>query len=179
MSSNLSNATSARSSLKSEAVLVRTHHDKLVRLRRANVVLYWSDRIVQKGLNWIPTNLLRAIAWLLIVLISVLSVVPPSRRPSISDDAHNFEHLAIFMLTGLAFGLGYRFRHLSQAAGLIIFAGMIEIAQTWIPGRHARTGDFVIDAMSACIGVLMAWLIIKVMVTNRDFLKQNDIAPGV
>ena len=49
------------------------------------------------------------------------------------------------------------------AAGLIVFAAAIEIAQYWIPGRHARLGDFIVDAVSACVGVAVAWLSIKTM----------------
>ena len=118
--------------------------------------------MIQIRLHRIATKLLRAVAWLLIVVISVLSLVPPSHRP-VTGTPHNFEHFAIFMLTGLAFGLGYHFRHLSQAAGLIAFAGAIEIAQYWVPGRHARIGDFIVDAMSACIGVVAAWLAIQAL----------------
>jgi VanZ family protein len=106
------------------------------------------------------SRLPRAGAWLLIIAITVLSVVPPSLRP-MTDVPHDLEHLAIFVATGLAFGLGYRFRHLYQAVGLATFSGAIEIAQYWVPGRHARFGDFTVDAMSACIGVFAASLIIK------------------
>jgi VanZ family protein len=121
------------------------------------------ERHVEHNIIYLMINrLLRTGAWLLIIAITVLSVVPPSLRP-ITDAPHDLEHLAIFVATGLAFGLGYRFRHLYRATGLVTFAGAIEIAQYWVPGRHARFGDFTVDAMGACIGVFAAWLMIKAM----------------
>jgi VanZ family protein len=114
----------------------------------------------------IMSKLARAGAWLLVVAIVALSLVPPSLRP-ITDAPHALEHLAIFLATGLAFGLGYRFHHLYQAIGLATFAGIIEVAQYWVPGRHARFGDFTVDATSTCIGVLAAWLIVKTMSRRR------------
>jgi len=50
-------------------------------------------------------RLFTAIAWLLLLLILVLSIVPVDYRP-ITPIPHDLEHAAIFMLTGLAFGLG-------------------------------------------------------------------------
>ena len=108
------------------------------------------------------SKLSRAAAWLLIIAIAVLSVVPPTLRP-ITDAPHSIEHFAIFIATGLACGLGYRFHHLYQAIGLAAFAAAIEVTQIWVPGRHARLSDFIVDAVSACIGVLAAWLTVKAM----------------
>jgi VanZ family protein len=31
--------------------------------------------------------------------------------------------------------------------------GVIEILQFWAPGRHARLEDFVVDALTACLGL--------------------------
>ena len=118
--------------------------------------------VERKIVYLIIDRLLRAGAWLLVIAIVILSVVPPSLRP-ITDAPHDLEHLAIFAATGLAFGFGYRFRHLYQAVGLAAFAGAVEIAQYWVPGRHARLGDFTVDALGACIGVFAAWLMLKAM----------------
>jgi VanZ family protein len=37
-----------------------------------------------------------------------------------------------------------------------MFSGTIEIAQLFAPGRHARIGDFILDAVAAYIGLVMA-----------------------
>jgi hypothetical protein len=42
------------------------------------------------------------------------------------------------------------------AIGLVIFAGAIELAQLFAPGRHARLSDFIVDASAACIGLAAA-----------------------
>jgi len=39
---------------------------------------------------------------------------------------------------------------------LVIFAGAVELAQTGVPGRHARLSDFIVDALAACVGVAIA-----------------------
>jgi VanZ family protein len=42
---------------------------------------------------------------------------------------------------------------------MIVFAGALEVAQYWIPGRHARMSDFVINAIGAIIGVIVGRLV--------------------
>ena len=71
-----------------------------------------------------------------------------------------FEHFAIFCATGAAFGLGYSsYRRLPLAIVLMTFAGAIEFAQIFAPGRHARISDFLVDAFAACIGVAVSALV--------------------
>jgi len=96
-------------------------------------------------------------AWLLILAIAFLSLVSPLLRP-VTGLPHSLEHLAIFVLTGFAFGKGYPSRHQLQFASLVLFAGLIEIAQSWAPGRHARLSDFIVDASAACAGIGLAWI---------------------
>jgi len=93
----------------------------------------------------------RMSAWLLTLAIVILSLVPPELRPRLGG-LHALEHFVIFSATGLAFGLGYRPRY-STAIGLVLFAGAIELAQLFVPGRHARLSDFIVDALAACIGL--------------------------
>ncbi len=97
----------------------------------------------------------RASAWLLTSAIVILSLVPPELRPTL-DGLHVLEHFAIFSATGFTFGLGYRPRY-STAIGLVFFAGAIELAQLFAPGRHARLGDFIVDALAACIGLAASY----------------------
>jgi VanZ family protein len=101
-------------------------------------------------------SIARAAAWILVTSIVVLSLVPPSWRP-ITDFPHYFEHFGIYVITGLAFGVGYRRKEILFLI-LPIFAGAIELAQLLVPGRHARATDFVIDALAMCIGLTMTML---------------------
>jgi VanZ family protein len=100
----------------------------------------------------------RISAWVLAAIIVVLSLVPPGLRPE-TGAPHDLEHFAIFVATGLVFGLGYARRYGIVAIFLVVFAGTIEIAQLFVPGRHARLSDFVVDALAACIGLLATLLV--------------------
>ena len=90
--------------------------------------------------------------------IVILSLVPPALRPETSTP-HSLEHLIIYAATGFAFGLGYKRRHDLLAILLVLFSGAIEIAQLFVPGRHARLSDFIIDAVAVCIGLVMSSLL--------------------
>jgi VanZ family protein len=91
-------------------------------------------------------------AWLLLLAIAVLSLAPPWYRP-VTGIPHALEHFAIFLATGMAFGLGYSTPYLFQLIPLISFTAAVEIAQLWVPGRHARFTDFLFDALGVGIGV--------------------------
>jgi VanZ family protein len=112
-------------------------------------------------------------AWLLVLAILLLSVVPPSLRP-VTDAPHNVEHFAIFLVTGFTFGMGYPYRFGLQAIALIAFTGLIEIAQLWVPGRHARLSDFVVDGLAACVGIGIAWLYARVKSRGGTHLIASD-----
>jgi len=99
----------------------------------------------------------RIAAWALAAAIVILSPVP-TLRPE-TGAPHSLEHFTIFAATGFAFGLGYKRRHHLLAILLVVFSSAIEIAQLFVPGRHARLGDFIIDALAACIGAVMASLL--------------------
>ena len=90
--------------------------------------------------------------WVLLFVIAVLSFVPPNSRPD-TGAPHSLEHLALFVPTGLAFALGYAPRYMLQLFGLIAYAVVIELSQLWVPGRHARLSDLIINALGLCIGV--------------------------
>jgi VanZ family protein len=100
----------------------------------------------------------RTAAWTLAAAIVILSLVPPALRPETSAP-HSLEHLLIYAATGFAFGLGYKRRHDLLAALFVLFSAAIEIAQLFVPGRHARLTDLVIDAVAACIGLVMPSLL--------------------
>lgn len=98
----------------------------------------------------------RIIASALAAAIIVLSLVPPRLRPD-TGLPHGLEHFIMYSATGLAFGVGYG-RHRLLLVLLVIFSGGVEIAQTLVPGRHARLGDFIIDSLALGIGVVIASL---------------------
>jgi len=105
-------------------------------------------------------RLFQVIAWVFVAAIIALSLVSPALRP-VTMLPHDVEHLAIFIITGFALGLGYPGHLARHMALLVIFAGAIELAQFATPGRHPRLIDFVVDAASACLGVLLAALVLR------------------
>jgi VanZ family protein len=97
----------------------------------------------------------RALAWFLSIVIVALSLAPPSLRP-VTAAPHKLEHFTIFLMWGLTFGVWNRAKRTYQMVAAVFFAGAIEIAQYWVPGRHARISDFVVDAAAACLGIFFA-----------------------
>jgi VanZ family protein len=108
------------------------------------------------------TLILRIIAWLLTAAVTFATLGPPRYRPH-SELGQDGEHALAFVLVGLAFGLAYTRHRLLTAAIAIVLIGVLELLQLWMPGRHARWEDFVVDALAACAGIAVAavldWLL--------------------
>lgn len=121
--------------------------------------MYYSD------LRLRMTNTARVVAWTLATAIIVLSVVPPNLR-TVTPLPHDLEHFGIFCATGLAFALGYRHRNLLLPTLLVSFAAAVEVAQLFVPGRHARLSDFLVDAAGICIGWLSVLLMDGLMLSS-------------
>jgi VanZ family protein len=101
------------------------------------------------------TIILRIIAWLLAAAVTFATLGPPQYRPH-SHLGQDGEHTLAFVLVGLAFGLAYTRNRLLTAATAVVMIGLLEILQLWMPGRHARVEDFVVDALAACAGLAAA-----------------------
>ena len=97
-------------------------------------------------------RLTQATGWILLFAIAAVSVVPAELRP-ITILPHDWEHAAICLIAGCAFGLGYTNGFVAWLVGLSTFTLAIEIAQLWIPGRHARVEDFLVDVFSISVGL--------------------------
>jgi hypothetical protein len=97
----------------------------------------------------------RAIAWVGILAIIVLSVVPAADRP-VTGAGQLFEHFTAFALVAGLFAIGYRLSLIRLLLLAFFFCGGIELLQVAVPTRHARLSDFVIDFVGAgfAIGVV-------------------------
>jgi VanZ family protein len=108
------------------------------------------------------TLILRIIAWLLTAAVTFATLGPPRLRPH-SELGQDGEHALAFVLVGLAFGLAYTRHRLLTATIAVVLIGVLELLQLWMPGRHARLEDFVVDALAACVGIAVAagldWLV--------------------
>lgn len=98
---------------------------------------------------------LRLFAWLLAAAVTFATLGPADLRPH-SDLGQDGEHALAFVLLGLAFGLAYSRRRWMTAAIAVVLIGALELLQLVAPGRHARLEDFVVDALTACIGFALA-----------------------
>jgi len=100
--------------------------------------------------------IVRIFAWLLAVAVTFATLGPPRYRPHAGMFGHDGEHMFAFILVGLAFGVGYP-RHRPMAAGVsVILIGILELLQLFVPGRHARLEDFLVDAVTALVGFMIA-----------------------
>ena len=101
------------------------------------------------------TIALKIFAWLLAAAVTFATLGPPRYRPH-SDFGQDGEHTLAFVLLGLAFGLAYTRNRPLTAAIAVAMTGVLELLQRWVPGRHARLEDFVVDALAACAGLAVA-----------------------
>jgi VanZ family protein len=115
--------------------------------------------------------ILRIVAWSLAAAVAFATLGPPTYRPR-SDLGQTGEHALAFLVVGLAFGLAYGRNRRATAAASIVLIGLLELLQRWMPGRHARLGDFVVDALAACAGLLLAaglqWTIKRARQSNVE-----------
>ena len=108
------------------------------------------------------TRLFQIGAWACLAVIGALSLVAPRLRP-VTFLPHNAEHVAIFVLAGLAVGLGYPNRNGRHMIMLAVFAAVVEVAQFVTPGRHPRLSDFAVDTLGAWAGVALALAITRLL----------------
>jgi hypothetical protein len=97
----------------------------------------------------------RVTGWVLIAAAIFLTIGPREFRPATGVE-HDLEHFLAFALVGLVFGLGYPGRLSVMAPLAFAIAAVLETAQVWIAHRHAYFSDFVINALAACIGLVIA-----------------------
>ena len=101
------------------------------------------------------TTILRLFAWLLAAAVTFATLGPAAARPH-APFGHNGEHAFAFILIGLAFGLAYVRNRISVAAIAVAMIGLLELLQLWVPGRHARLEDFVVNTLVALAGFTVA-----------------------
>jgi VanZ family protein len=94
--------------------------------------------------------MLRRLSWLLLAAIFALSVVPAAVRPVVAPQT--IEHAAAFAIAGVLFVFAHELTFIRGAAVAVAYSGLIELVQLFVPGRHARLSDFLIDALAALIG---------------------------
>jgi len=117
------------------------------------------------------TILLRLFAWSLAAAVAFATLGPPGLRPH-SNLGQDGEHALAFVLLGVAFGLAYTSNRWLTAVLAVGLTGALELLQLWMPGRHARLEDFMVDALAACIGLAIAaafdWIVRRTRQTSTS-----------
>jgi VanZ family protein len=107
--------------------------------------------------NWSTDQykgLFRALAWLGVFAILILSVVPADERP-VFGIGQGFEHVTAFGLVAGVFAIGYRLTLIRLLLMALLFCGGIELLQVPLPTRHARVSDFVIDLLGSYLAIAL------------------------
>lgn len=104
--------------------------------------------------------------------ILVLHIVPPTHRP-VTSASHNVEHLIVFLGLGLAFGFGYYLRTRALAFALPAFCLAVEAVQHWVPGRHARLADLLVNTVAAVVGLGVAFVMSRTMLPRAWFSEKQ------
>jgi VanZ family protein len=91
----------------------------------------------------------RILAWIGILAIIVLSIVPAAERP-VTDFGNQLEHFTAFALAAGAFAIGYDQSFPRLMLFALFFCGGLELLQVPLPTRHARVSDFIIDFVASC-----------------------------
>jgi VanZ family protein len=108
---------------------------------------------------------LKAISWLIILGLVIVTIVPADERP-VTGLEHDLEHFVAFALAGLTFGLAYAGHLGARCVSAIVFTLALELSQIPLASRHARVEDFVVDAVGACLGIVIAYALRK-LAKNR------------
>jgi VanZ family protein len=95
----------------------------------------------------------RIAAWVSIVAVAVLSLLPGSRIVR-TELGGSLEHVIAYTGTALLTALAYEERGtLRPLALLVAYAALLEFLQKFSPGRHAQLRDFLFSAAGVMIGI--------------------------
>lgn len=84
-----------------------------------------------------------------------------SLRPMNSGSIGHWDKLGHFTLYGVFAVLGYKlFKHsrhyYALCMGIVIYGGLMEVAQSFMPGRMMSVYDFIANAVGVIIGAVIA-----------------------
>lgn len=126
--------------------------------------------------------MLRVAAWLCLLGLAVLSLLPGKDllRTDLARLGHGklIEHFIAYAGATLCVGLAYpgRLPRLAVAALLISYAGALEIGQLYVPGRGAALRDFAASTAGVVAGSLLLPLGARLLA--RLFPATNPAAAG-
>jgi VanZ family protein len=99
----------------------------------------------------------RLLAWALLAAAIALTVVPARFRPETGAPSW-LEHFLLFLMLGSGFAFSYPGKKFALCFAALAFTATLEFVQLFVPGRHARLSDLLIDALSAWMGIALVSL---------------------
>ncbi|MGO4574343.1 VanZ family protein [Microvirga sp. 2TAF3] len=119
---------------------------------------------------------LRILAWLLVTAVAIFTLSPIELRPMTGAPA-DFERLAAFALVGGMFCLAYPRHRIAIVLFLIGVAGLLEVMQHIVPGRHGRSHDFAVKAVAVVTGSILTILIERITTrTSSEPVASQDVS---
>ena len=103
-------------------------------------------------------KMLKIAAWLVILGLVIITIVPATERP-VTGLQHDLEHFLAFGFAGLLFALAYPHRLLPMVLAAILYTLALEIIQIPLSTRHARLEDFAVDALGACAAIFVVYVV--------------------
>ncbi|WP_157961325.1 VanZ family protein [Microvirga flavescens] len=113
--------------------------------------------MLQRNSSETVRGLSRLVGWLLIAAVMVFTLAPIGIRPVTAAPA-DLERFVAFVLIGGAFYIGYPRHHIGFVLLVIGIAGLLEVLQNIVPGRHGHWHDYFVKATGVLIGTLLARL---------------------
>jgi hypothetical protein len=101
------------------------------------------------------SSILRIAAWLLLLAVCLMTLGPVSLRPRLNSFPVDFERLGAWACVGGAFMLAYPGRRLQLLLLLVGAAGLLELAQHLVLGRHGELRHFLFKAAGASLGIVV------------------------
>jgi VanZ family protein len=93
-------------------------------------------------------------AWSCIVALAVLSLIPREHMLRTGFGGH-IEHIMAYLGTALIVASAYASRRLHIVAGLMAYAGILELLQNFSPGRTPAVEDFAFSSIGVLLGVAL------------------------
>jgi VanZ like family. len=105
---------------------------------------------------------LRLAGWLALLAILLLSVVPGDLRPHMMP-SKQMEHFTAYLIAALMLALvnPVWWRTIVIALSLMLYSGILETVQLWIPGRTSSVADFAASSLGAWCAVFLVPLICR------------------
>lgn len=110
-------------------------------------------RGLEDPLVWLPVW--RLSAWLLVVVVVVLSLVPTG-VPTGFEGGDKLQHLLAYMVLGYWFAVLYPRQQRLSLLGLILLGAVLEGVQGLVPARMASPFDLLADALGVMLGARLA-----------------------